>query len=463
LGPSAGNASGHYQFAPDMTLAKENGLLTTETDGRTSAFKVANPAYVAEYFVPWTWLKDKEGITVDKTGQIGFDVMINDNDPAVMARMRAIWGADNTQGTGEAWVNMDESGIITLDGAEAGKDIESITLAPGAITTDNGTLQIEATILPEDASVKTLTWSVATKEGSTGRATISSTGLLSALMDGVVTVTAKAQDLGFQEASVDITISGQVIQVTDVNIIKNGNFDQVNPDTNAPLIWGGWIDGAYGTPATVVDGAVSCTVNQVHATEPWHYQFSQNALTALPNIPYLLNFKAWASKDRQINFDFEDTSANGYTRYGVSSDPTSIGTSEWNLDLTTEPVWFNLHVTFDQIKPTTDQKIQFMFSKDDGTIYLDSISLISEADYALIPTAIAQNNAASFKVYPNPAVNKLHVDLSTANSTVAIYNSVGIKMEETVVNGTHHVFDVSRYAKGLYIVKANNSVVKFVK
>ena len=458
-GPSAGG-SGHYQFAPDMTLAKEDGLLTTESDGRQHAFKVDKPNYVAEYFVPWTWLKDKEGVGVDKTGQIGFDVMINDNDPGTMARHRAIWGADNTQGTGEAWVNMDESGIITLDGAEAGVEVSEINLTGGTISTDNGTLQIGAEVLPEDAEVKTLTWSVATAEGSTGRATISSTGLLTAIMDGVVTVTAKAQDASFLEATVDVTITGQVIQIADVNIIKNGNFDLVDAN-GQPTGWGGWIDGTYGDPWTVTDGAAACTVNQIHATEPWHYQFSQSNLTALPDIPYILKFKAWASKARQINFDFEDTSANGYNRYGVSSDPTSTGESEWNLDLTTEPQWFTLNVTFTEMVPTTVQKIQFMFSKDDGTIYLDSMSLISEADMAMVP-AIDQK-LESFKIYPNPVQNKLHISLNTENTTVAIYNSVGVKMEEVVVPGTQHTFDVSRYTKGLYIVKANNSVMKFVK
>ncbi|MGE0019041.1 MAG: sugar-binding protein [Draconibacterium sp.] len=460
MGPSTGG-SGHYQFAPDMTAAKIDGLNTTETDGRQHAFKVEDPAYVAEYFVPWSWLKDKEGVGVDRTGQIGFDVMINDNDPSTMARHRAIWGADNTQGTGEAWTNMDESGIITLEGAEAGEEVSEINLTGGTITTDNGTLQIGAEVLPEDAEVKTLTWSVATAEGSTGRATISSTGLLTAIMDGVVTVTAKAQDASFLEQTVDVTISGQVIQVADVNIIRNGNFDLVNETSGAPLEWGGWIDGTYGQPYAVVDGAASLTVDQIHATEPWHYQFSQSNLTAMPDIPYILKFKAWASKERQINFDFEDTSANGYNRYGVSTDVTSTGESEWNLDLTTEPQWFTLNVTFTEMIPSTVQKIQFMLSKDDGTVFLDSMSLISEADMALVP-AIDQR-LATFEIYPNPADTKLHISLNTENTVVAIYNSVGVKMEEVLVPGTHHIFDVSRYTKGLYFVKANNSVMKFVK
>ena len=78
-------------------------------------------------------------------------------------------------------------------------------------------------------------------------------------------------------------------------------------------------------------------------------------------------------------------------------------------------------------------------------------------------TGIAQNKVESFKVYPNPAVSVLNVSLTTPNAVVAIYNNIGVKMEEIRVNGTHHVFDVSRYSKGLYFVKANDTVVKFVK
>jgi hypothetical protein len=113
---------------------------------------------------------------------------------------------------------------------------------------------------------------------------------------------------------------------------------------------------------------------------------------------------------------------------------------------------------------TRVQKFNLFAGMATPTVYVDSVSLVSVADMALIPTAISQERAMeSFKVYPNPAVSKLYVDLKVANSRVAIYNSVGVKMEEVIVNGTRHEFDVSRYTKGLYFVKANNAVVKFVK
>ena len=69
----------------------------------------------------------------------------------------------------------------------------TVTGASGAtaITTDNGTLQLTATILPADATNKTVTWSVV---NGTGQATISSTGLVTAVSNGTVTARATAND-----------------------------------------------------------------------------------------------------------------------------------------------------------------------------------------------------------------------------------------------------------------------------
>ncbi len=344
-------------------------------------------------------------------------------------------------------------------------DVEDIILTGGTITTDNGTLQLSAQVLPENATNKKIKWSVAPAEGSTGRATISNDGLLSAILDGTVTVTVMSAD-ELVISTVDVVISGQVVTEDDVNIVKNGKFDVLNADGITAKYWEGWTDAS---PAhTVVDG-VSVHTPVAGTTNTWQYQFIQKNLTGLPNIDYVVNFTAWADVERSINVDFEDA-PNGNRRYGASNDPEAtggelIGRSDWILDITTEPKEYTFHVNFDSIVPTTVQQISFFLGNiaTENTVYIDNVLVISEADMALLPTAIVQNSIESFKVYPNPAVSVLHVDLSTANTNVAIYNSVGIKMEETLVTGTHHMFDVSRYTKGLYFVKAGGAVVKFIK
>jgi len=260
---------------------------------------------------------------------------------------------------------------------------------------------------------------------------------------------------------VDVEISGQVVTEDDINVIKNGNMDMVESDGRATYWTGSWTDES---PAhTIVDG-ISVHTPIVSETDPqfWRYQFTQNNLNALPDEPYIFKFKAWADAERSIVTDFEDTGANGNNRYGSTTDPrSSTGRSEWNLNLTTEPTWYTFDVIFDEIVESTDQKVAFFMGLSNVTTYIDSVYLISEADMGLVPVIV--NTLQSFKVYPNPASSKLHIEFSSPNTTVAIYNNVGVKMDEEVVYGTHHMFDVSRYAKGLYFVKANGSVVKFVK
>jgi hypothetical protein len=75
-----------------------------------------------------------------------------------------------------------------------------------SITSMGGTLQMEAMVMPSFAAVTTVTWSVT---NGTGSATIDANGLLSASSNGVVTVTASADDTSGVSASVDIEISGQ--------------------------------------------------------------------------------------------------------------------------------------------------------------------------------------------------------------------------------------------------------------
>lgn len=75
-----------------------------------------------------------------------------------------------------------------------------------AITTMGGTLQMEAMVMPAFAADTTVTWSVT---NGTGAATIDAMGVLTAMSDGMVTVTAAANDTSGISGSVDIEISGQ--------------------------------------------------------------------------------------------------------------------------------------------------------------------------------------------------------------------------------------------------------------
>lgn len=76
------------------------------------------------------------------------------------------------------------------------------------INTQSGTLQMLATVLPENATNKTVEWSVT---NGTGEATISTDGLLAAVKNGTVMVHATATDGSNIVGSIEITISNQVV------------------------------------------------------------------------------------------------------------------------------------------------------------------------------------------------------------------------------------------------------------
>jgi len=459
LGGTAG-VSGNRQIAPNPGVGKVDGsLLTMAVQTGTVQYAInANdaPMWICEYFVPWDAIPDKDGIMFDKTGTMGFDVDITDRDPANTVRNRALWSNDGTRGVAdENWNNMDEAGHITFDGAVAAINIEAITITGGqVITTDNGTVQFTATLSPIDAT-QAYKWVVT---NGTGEATINKDGVVTAIRNGTVLVKAMSGD-GFVESSeTTVTISNQIVTHFEVSYLKDGDFNQ-GTGTTASAYWQGG--------AVIMDGVAECTNPAVAAApNPWDWTFSQMMYVpfAAKDSNYVFSFKAWADAPRTFTVDMEDV-ANGYPRYGVSTDATSTsGTSDWTFDLTTEPTVYNLHVTFTNMLATASQKMNFMLGLATPKVYIDSVYLVTKGDFIL--SAKELKTSSSLRVYPSPMnnMNQLTVELSSLNAKVAIYNSLGQKLMEKVATGTIAKFDVSSLTKGMYFVRLSDGTSqKFIK
>ena len=85
--------------------------------------------------------------------------------------------------------------------------VEGITVTgSGAITSKGGTAQYTASVTPDNADNKEVQWSV---ENGTGQATMTATGLLTAVADGTVIVKATAKDGSGIVGQLTVTISGQ--------------------------------------------------------------------------------------------------------------------------------------------------------------------------------------------------------------------------------------------------------------
>jgi uncharacterized protein YjdB len=83
------------------------------------------------------------------------------------------------------------------------------------ITSIGGTLQINAAVLPVNATNKNVSWSIT---NGTGQATISSSGLVTAVAYGTVTAKASALDGSVISGTLLLTIASQVVPVTGITL-----------------------------------------------------------------------------------------------------------------------------------------------------------------------------------------------------------------------------------------------------
>ena len=102
--------------------------------------------------------------------------------------------------------------VITISGQIIPVTSISVIGAGGAtsITTKAGSLQLSASILPSNATNKSVTWSIV---NGTGQATISSSGLVTAIANGTVTARATANDGSGIFGTLIISITNQVTPV----------------------------------------------------------------------------------------------------------------------------------------------------------------------------------------------------------------------------------------------------------
>ena len=166
----------------------------------------------------------------------------NNADQAFLATELGVWSTDDLNGGSTNWgatntglanvrvdmikINSNKEMIASTHGrgmyysnslnAAVNVPVASISVAGqgnvSTITTQGGSLQMVATVLPTNATNPTVSWSVA---NGTGSATINPTGLLTAVSDGTVTVTATSTDGSNVSGSTVITLSNQTPSLTD--------------------------------------------------------------------------------------------------------------------------------------------------------------------------------------------------------------------------------------------------------
>ena len=231
-----------------ITVTGTGGATTITTDnGTLQLTATVTPSDATNKTVTWSVVNGTGQATINSTG-----LVTAVSNGTVTARATA------NDGSGVVG-----SLVITISGQVIPVTGITVTGASGAttITTDNGTLQLTATVTPADATNKTVTWSIV---NGTGQATINSTGLVTAVSNGTVTARATANDGSGVVGSLVITISGQVIPVTGITVTGAGGATTITTD-NGTLQLTATVTPSDATNKTVtwsvVNGTGQATIN----------------------------------------------------------------------------------------------------------------------------------------------------------------------------------------------------------
>ena len=133
----------------------------------------------------------------------------------------------------------------------------------------------------------------------------------------------------------------------------------------------------------------------------------------------------------------------------------SPGNFEW-----TESGVVNLNQKLSEVGITEGFRMAFLYESSESTgaaaWEIDNVRVF------MLVLSMEENDAVSFNLYPNPANDKICVEAANA-AEVQILDMAGrMVMKVNVVEGINNI-NVSDLNSGVYFVKMNNTVVKFVK
>ncbi|WP_226681728.1 Ig-like domain-containing protein [Sutcliffiella horikoshii] len=193
----------------------------------------------------------------------------------------------------------EEPVIVPVTGVKMNKSEVTLT-AEGQKTT------LTAAVTPSNATNKKVTWS----SSDPSVATVSATGVVTALKNGTTTITVTTDDGNMVDTStVTVDIIPQ-LTLDQIFPLKNGSFSQELTNWSA---WS-WKNESFIDEIQVVDGKAKITVPQFDASgtgaEKWAVQFKQTELQLLENKEYLVSFDASSSVDREMELVVQNNAYN---------------------------------------------------------------------------------------------------------------------------------------------------------
>jgi uncharacterized protein YjdB len=453
-------------------------------------------------------------IVVGATSQLAATVA-----PATATNKTVTWTSGNTSA---ATVN--SGGLVTAvavgtstitattqDGGFSATSAITVTAAPVAVTSVSvstntasivagGTIQLTATVLPSNATNKTVTWS----SGNTAAATVNTSGLVTGVAAGTATITVTTQDGGYTATcAVTVTVpacTGTYIPYTTTAPIIDQSIDAIW--TNAPI----------GTITHVTAGTMPSDFAGTH----WRTMYDNTKLYILVEVKDAYKYNdsgtAWwdddvveiyidgnnskgttydGVNDFQLAFRYNDATVelggNSVTRTTGIQFAQQAVTGGYNMEISIP--WTTIGVTpiagnlmgFDiavgdddnggvrdaQVTAFDNTGNAYQNPSTFGTVTLCGTALKSDLNYATSVVKLT-NPVDYINLSPNPASTKITVELSSfmEKETIMIYSTNGRFVKKINVLGLIQQVDIDDLPNGMYIVRLSDHpglTSKFIK
>lgn len=185
-------------FAGCNSISRDKGTLQLETQ--------ITPSVATDKLVTWSLINFTGQATINQSG-----IVTAISNGTVTAKATANDGS-GVFGTMEITIS---NQLVTVKSITVSSETGS-----SSINANRGTIQLSATVLPSDAVNKTISWSV---QNGTGKASISASGLLTAISNGTITATATANDGSGVSGSLQVNIMNQVFPTIQTAYVENAN------------------------------------------------------------------------------------------------------------------------------------------------------------------------------------------------------------------------------------------------
>ncbi len=323
------------------------------------------------------------------------------------------------------------------------------------ITTDNGTLQLSASVAPTAASNQTVTWSIV---NGTGQASIDSRGLVTAIANGIVTARATANDGSGIFGELAITISNQFVAVTGISVTSEGGVTTIDTnDGTLQMI-------AEILPSNATDKSVTWSLVEGNG----HADISPTGLvTAKSNGK--ITVRATANDGSGLFGDTEIALSNQIVQVSeikIKSSKNSRAIIAVNKSL-------QLQV---EVLPVdaTDQNVIWSIINGTGQATISETGLvtgISEGDVTVVATSNDGSGVFGELVVLIKLIDKIKIRYNKNELTILVPDQLipskaslhslhGTTIETRVVDSNECIFDISRLPAGIYVVSVYNSTIQ---